>query len=200
MIAWGAGELRSPRTIAGGVGNPLRVPICSRGEPARSPYGGFGTDSPPRPPRASRALVARRVPSRVWRPFQGSHDRVGEGGLCPPQPERGRVWEPSQGSHFKWRRRRDSNPWRPFEALRFSRPSPSTTRPLLRMRFFFENIQHAATVLALRFVESQELQTTAAGVKAPGKRSPAEAREPGEFRRGYARGQSIQWPGPMKGA
>ena len=36
---------------------------------------------------------------RVWEPSQGSHhDRVGGGGLCPPQPERGRVWEPSQGS------------------------------------------------------------------------------------------------------
>jgi hypothetical protein len=32
-------------------------------------------------------------------PFQGSHDRVGVGGLCPPAPERGRVWEPFQGSH-----------------------------------------------------------------------------------------------------
>ena len=27
------------------------------------------------------------------------HDRVGGGGLCLPEPERGRVWEPSQGSH-----------------------------------------------------------------------------------------------------
>jgi len=27
LDAWGAGELRSPRTIAGGVGNPPRVPI-----------------------------------------------------------------------------------------------------------------------------------------------------------------------------
>jgi len=27
LIAWGAGELGSPRTIAGGYGNPLRVPI-----------------------------------------------------------------------------------------------------------------------------------------------------------------------------
>jgi hypothetical protein len=26
MIAWAAGELCSPRTIAGGFGNPLRVP------------------------------------------------------------------------------------------------------------------------------------------------------------------------------
>jgi prepilin-type N-terminal cleavage/methylation domain-containing protein len=33
-------------------------------------------------------------------PSQGSHDdRVGEGGLCPPQPERGRDWEPFEGSH-----------------------------------------------------------------------------------------------------
>src|SRR5262245_39637131 len=29
VIAWGAGELRSPRTIAGGFGNPLRVPIST---------------------------------------------------------------------------------------------------------------------------------------------------------------------------
>ena len=35
----------------------------------------------------------------AWEPFDGSHDRVGAGGLCPPEPERGRVWEPSQGSH-----------------------------------------------------------------------------------------------------
>jgi len=27
-------------------------------------------------------------------------DRVGGGGLCPPEPERGRVWEPFQGSHL----------------------------------------------------------------------------------------------------
>jgi hypothetical protein len=27
-------------------------------------------------------------------------DRVGSGGLSPPEPERGRVWEPSQGSHL----------------------------------------------------------------------------------------------------
>jgi len=26
-IAWGVGELCSPRTIAGGFGNPLRVPV-----------------------------------------------------------------------------------------------------------------------------------------------------------------------------
>jgi len=32
-------------------------------------------------------------------PARGSHDRVGEGGLCPPEPKRGRGWEPSQGSH-----------------------------------------------------------------------------------------------------
>ena len=31
--------------------------------------------------------------------MKGSHDRVGEGGLCPPEPERGRVWEPFEGSH-----------------------------------------------------------------------------------------------------
>src|SRR5262245_52395636 len=29
VTAWGAGELRSPRTIAGGFGNPLRVPILT---------------------------------------------------------------------------------------------------------------------------------------------------------------------------
>jgi hypothetical protein len=29
--AWGAGELCSPRTIAGGFGNPLGVPISMRG-------------------------------------------------------------------------------------------------------------------------------------------------------------------------
>jgi S-adenosylmethionine:tRNA ribosyltransferase-isomerase len=35
-------------------------------------------------------------------PSQGSHgNRVGEAGLCPASPERGRVCEPSQGSHFE---------------------------------------------------------------------------------------------------
>jgi hypothetical protein len=39
---------------------------------------------------------------RVWEPSQGSHlNRVGEAGLCPAEPERGRVWEPSQGSPFR---------------------------------------------------------------------------------------------------
>ena len=33
-------------------------------------------------------------------PSQGSHDRVGEGGLSPAEPERGRGWEPCQGSHI----------------------------------------------------------------------------------------------------
>jgi hypothetical protein len=28
------------------------------------------------------------------------HSRVGEGGLCPPEPERGKEWKPSQGFHF----------------------------------------------------------------------------------------------------
>jgi len=31
--AWGAGELRSPRTIAGGFGNPSRVPITMTIQP-----------------------------------------------------------------------------------------------------------------------------------------------------------------------
>jgi general secretion pathway protein I len=30
----------------------------------------------------------------------GHGNRVGEGGLCPPEPERGRAWEHSQGSHL----------------------------------------------------------------------------------------------------
>ena len=29
LVAWGAGELCSPRTIAGGCGNPLRVPMST---------------------------------------------------------------------------------------------------------------------------------------------------------------------------
>ena len=42
---------------------------------------------------------------RVWEPSEGSHytHRVGEGGLRPPEPERGRVWEPSEGSHYTHR-------------------------------------------------------------------------------------------------
>src|ERR1019366_6959591 len=31
-------------------------------------------------------------------------DRVGEGGLCPPEPERGKVWKPSQGFHQRLER------------------------------------------------------------------------------------------------
>jgi hypothetical protein len=29
-----------------------------------------------------------------------ANDRVGVGGLCPLEPERGRVWEPFEGSHY----------------------------------------------------------------------------------------------------
>jgi len=42
--AWGAGELRSTRTIAGGFGNPLRVPM-SEGHPktgGQARHGGLG--------------------------------------------------------------------------------------------------------------------------------------------------------------
>jgi hypothetical protein len=38
-----------------------------------------------------------------------SADRVGEGGLCLPEPERGKVWKPAQGFHnndFRSRRGR----------------------------------------------------------------------------------------------
>ncbi len=31
----------------------------------------------------------------------GQPSRVGEGGLCPPEPERGKAWKPSQGFHIK---------------------------------------------------------------------------------------------------
>ena len=41
--------------------------------------------------------VARVGPQMPSAPARG---RVGEGGLCPPEPERGRVWEPSEGSHL----------------------------------------------------------------------------------------------------
>jgi hypothetical protein len=44
------------------------------------------------------ALLVRAVLEREGLPPDA--DRVGEGGLSPPEPERGRVWEPSQGSHL----------------------------------------------------------------------------------------------------
>ena len=37
QCAWGVGELRSPRTIAGGVGNPPRVPITIVAAPRTAP-------------------------------------------------------------------------------------------------------------------------------------------------------------------
>ena len=42
-----------------------------------------------------RAAGGRYLQIEAW----ADGDRVGGGGLCPPQPQRGRVWEPSQGSH-----------------------------------------------------------------------------------------------------
>ena len=50
-------------------------------------------------------MLAAHHRGRAWEPFEGSHDRVGEGGLCPPEPERGRAWEPFEGSHLNGRPR-----------------------------------------------------------------------------------------------
>ena len=48
-------------------------------------------------------LLALEALARIVRGRSASRpaDRVGGGGLRPPQPERGRAWEPSQGSHDK---------------------------------------------------------------------------------------------------
>jgi hypothetical protein len=79
---------REGASVASGCGGEGAGPEVPEGGSERGGGGGWGAEG-------------RSEPS------QGSHDRVGEGGLCPPEPERGRVWEPSQGSHnndmqFPW--------------------------------------------------------------------------------------------------
>ena len=69
----------SPRKMPG-YGNPPRVPIKSRRRRRASPAGA----------RAREGMgTLPGCPS----------DRVGVGGLRPPEPERGRAWAPSQGAH-----------------------------------------------------------------------------------------------------
>ncbi len=92
--------------------------LCPTGRVGRE--GGSGA-APHLPRFARRPLPARARGEEIW-PLRGHQKadpdfsrwllntlkgfpssvpirRVGEGGLCPASPERGRVWEPSQGSH-----------------------------------------------------------------------------------------------------
>jgi len=80
--AGGFGEAeREGASVASGCGGEGAGPEVPEGGSERGRGGGWGAEG-------------RSEPS------QGSHDRVGEGGLRPPEPERGRGWEPSQGSHY----------------------------------------------------------------------------------------------------
>ena len=74
-------QLEAPRSlkpwVAGSTPASGSAPVSASGRPA-----GFE----PAHGRSSRST--------------GTIQRVGVGGLCPPEPERGRVWAPSQGAHF----------------------------------------------------------------------------------------------------
>ena len=82
-IASSQGGLCPPQLIAGGFGNPPRVPNDDRVE-------------------RRRALPAAAHRGRVWEPSQGFpyDDRVERRRALPAGAHRGRVWEPSQGSHL----------------------------------------------------------------------------------------------------
>src|SRR5436190_16949174 len=103
--AWGVGELCSPRTIAGGLGNPLRVPeTIARGESAsfarRVPSReGSGTLSGfPKQSRVGsrRALLAAYHRGRAREPSQGSRNNRawGVGELCSPRTIAGGLGNP----------------------------------------------------------------------------------------------------------
>jgi hypothetical protein len=79
------------------------------------------------------SLLVRAVLEREGLPPDaGSSNRVGEGGLSPPEPERGRAWEPSQGSHLNDRVGSPTAPPVVAEAFaRLTAPQRSTLTAML---------------------------------------------------------------------
>jgi len=90
-IAWAARRLGRRRTIAGGFGNPSRVPMST----SRGQLAGSAGDAP------------SREGLGTLRGFPCQH-RVGSSPARPATHHRGRVWEPFEGSHVNiaWAARR----------------------------------------------------------------------------------------------